>query len=118
MSLDGSSFPRAVLNRNSICSCCRMAPDSSLAAGRGSSRITRTSCPRHRSKPELSSGVKNCWKGLRNSRPPLARRKRSEEHTSELQSLTNLVCRLLLEKKNKKKTKKSTQKHTILTRTE
>src|SRR5438093_5677125 len=27
---------------------------------------------------------------------------RSEEHTSELQSLTNLVCRLLLEKKNKK----------------
>src|SRR5262249_61231490 len=27
--------------------------------------------------------------------------KRSEEHTSELQSLTNLVCRLLLEKKNK-----------------
>src|SRR5438093_4580810 len=27
------------------------------------------------------------------------RRSRSEEHTSELQSLTNLVCRLLLEKK-------------------
>src|SRR5438093_3609551 len=26
--------------------------------------------------------------------------RRSEEHTSELQSLTNLVCRLLLEKKN------------------
>src|SRR5438093_1746268 len=30
---------------------------------------------------------------------------RSEEHTSELQSLTNLVCRLLLEKKKKKKDK-------------
>ena len=29
---------------------------------------------------------------------------RSEEHTSELQSLTNLVCRLLLEKKKKTKT--------------
>src|SRR5258706_10005120 len=28
-----------------------------------------------------------------------ARSARSEEHTSELQSLTNLVCRLLLEKK-------------------
>src|ERR1019366_10819994 len=28
---------------------------------------------------------------------------RSEEHTSELQSLTNLVCRLLLEKKKKLK---------------
>src|SRR5438046_6527341 len=31
---------------------------------------------------------------------------RSEEHTSELQSLTNLVCRLLLEKKKKKSNKK------------
>src|SRR5258706_3967483 len=28
------------------------------------------------------------------------RQQRSEEHTSELQSLTNLVCRLLLEKTN------------------
>src|SRR5437016_11050669 len=32
-------------------------------------------------------------------RNPLEYRWRSEEHTSELQSLTNLVCRLLLEKK-------------------
>src|SRR5258706_7713651 len=31
-----------------------------------------------------------------------ARQHRSEEHTSELQSLTNLVCRLLLEKKKKR----------------
>src|SRR2546430_5092570 len=30
---------------------------------------------------------------------PLCPRKRSEEHTSELQSQSNLVCRLLLEKK-------------------
>src|SRR2546427_6783046 len=30
---------------------------------------------------------------------------RSEEHTSELQSQSNLVCRLLLEKKKKKKIK-------------
>src|SRR5215204_6387188 len=30
---------------------------------------------------------------------------RSEEHTSELQSHSDLVCRLLLEKKKKKKTK-------------
>src|SRR5438093_8572951 len=38
---------------------------------------------------------------------------RSEEHTSELQSLTNLVCRLLLEKKKKqKKTKQKTNQHT------
>src|SRR6266853_4510996 len=33
------------------------------------------------------------------------RRMRSEEHTSELQSQSNLVCRLLLEKKKKNKTK-------------
>src|SRR5205823_13211920 len=36
---------------------------------------------------------------LRSSLPP-----RSEEHTSELQSLAYLVCRLLLEKKKKKTT--------------
>src|SRR5438093_6619026 len=36
-------------------------------------------------------------RGLRNDPPPAGNR--SEEHTSELQSLTNLVCRLLLEKK-------------------
>src|SRR3989442_2869640 len=35
--------------------------------------------------------------GARNSG---VRRKRSEEHTSELQSRPHLVCRLLLEKKN------------------
>src|SRR2546430_5647863 len=32
---------------------------------------------------------------------PLVRDRRSEEHTSELQSQSNLVCRLLLEKKKK-----------------
>src|SRR5205807_9769530 len=37
-------------------------------------------------------------------RPPVP--VRSEEHTSELQSPCNLVCRLLLEKKKKKKKKK------------
>src|SRR2546430_3774451 len=35
------------------------------------------------------------------SLPPRARDDRSEEHTSELQSQSNLVCRLLLEKKNR-----------------
>src|SRR5438093_1668830 len=45
--------------------------------------------------------------GPRPGRPRGAERRaafalRSEEHTSELQSLTNLVCRLLLEKKNQK----------------
>src|SRR5438132_3278373 len=35
--------------------------------------------------------------------------RRSEEHTSELQSHSDLVCRLLLEKKKKQKKKKTTQ---------
>src|SRR5437899_12724977 len=34
--------------------------------------------------------------------PVRGRRRRSEEHTSELQSLRHLVCRLLLEKKKNK----------------
>src|SRR5688572_32147111 len=34
-------------------------------------------------------------------------RPRSEEHTSELQSQSNLVCRLLLEKKKKQKKEKT-----------
>src|SRR5947208_15105807 len=35
----------------------------------------------------------------------VVQKKRSEEHTSELQSPDHLVCRLLLEKKKKKKKK-------------
>src|SRR5437868_10662381 len=37
----------------------------------------------------------------RTARRPAAARARSEEHTSELQSRFDLVCRLLLEKKKK-----------------
>src|SRR2546430_13468875 len=48
------------------------------------SRARRTVCPRLHPAPG------------RRSPPPT----RSEEHTSELQSQSNLVCRLLLEKKN------------------
>src|SRR5262249_58563604 len=44
--------------------------------------------PCHSPQPVLATGL---------DRAPEFRR--SEEHTSELQSLTNLVCRLLLEKK-------------------
>src|SRR5438046_6697901 len=42
------------------------------------------------------------------------RQGRSEEHTSELQSLTNLVCRLLLEKKKTKKNKEALMKSQIV----
>src|SRR2546425_8970926 len=52
----------------------------------------------------------------RRTRPRSSARRRSEEHTSELQSLAYLVCRLLLEKKKKNKkeqrvVEKITQSH-------
>src|SRR2546427_1866701 len=39
---------------------------------------------------------------------------RSEEHTSELQSQSNLVCRLLLEKKKKKNANKTARPDTAI----
>src|SRR5688572_31618208 len=47
--------------------------------------------------------VRSVEKMLAEQRLPAIRMSRSEEHTSELQSQSNLVCRLLLEKKKKKK---------------
>src|SRR5207237_2210327 len=49
------------------------------------------------------------YRTVQDPRPPRLNAGRSEEHTSELQSHLNLVCRLLLEKK-KKKAKKSSKK--------
>src|SRR5260221_10688630 len=43
-----------------------------------------------------------------------ARKMRSEEHTSELQSHSDLVCRLLLEKKKKNKSRGSIHDHSKL----
>src|SRR5437868_6296305 len=49
------------------------------------------------------SSVLAAWSGLGYyRRARMLRRARSEEHTSELQSRFDLVCRLLLEKKNKR----------------
>src|SRR5256885_6724235 len=62
----------------------------SAAGWSTSSRTTRRCCPTRCRRSRTS---------CRPSRP----RNRSEEHTSELQSPCNLVCRLLLEKKKKKK---------------
>src|SRR2546427_7331885 len=62
-------------------------PRAGASASRNRSRFTRT--PR-----EARAGPR--WNGS-------AARCRSEEHTSELQSQSNLVCRLLLEKKKKRK---------------
>src|SRR2546429_9175668 len=45
---------------------------------------------------------KCCRSTWASNRPVPSRARRSEEHTSELQSRLHLVCRLLLEKKKKK----------------
>src|SRR5437867_10364825 len=58
-----------------------------------------------RSHPSLGQAKPDCSRCSNAQRQRLAR---SEEHTSELQSPYDLVCRLLLEKKKKKKKKKKT----------
>src|SRR2546421_4442112 len=52
--------------------------------------------------PELPATTANPQADASTSAIP---KRRSEEHTSELQSRSDLVCRLLLEKKKKKKKK-------------
>src|SRR5699024_12068899 len=56
------------------------------------------------------SFLERCWV----RRKEMASSNRSEEHTSELQSRFDLVCRLLLEKKNKNITNLVTHHVTIL----
>src|SRR5205085_9919479 len=61
---------------------------------------------------DLDVGLVQCWIEIIGEQDALAAQcilrcefcPRSEEHTSELQSQSNLVCRLLLEKKKKKHT--------------
>src|SRR2546427_5473815 len=53
--------------------------------------------PDHREHPAAGRGCRRCHRIVGRRHP-----RRSEEHTSELQSQSNLVCRLLLEKKKKK----------------
>src|SRR5438093_10303087 len=66
---------------------------SSAISTRTSLGRTRTTCPA--CAPSSGSTL------AETARKPGRLFSRSEEHTSELQSLTNLVCRLLLEKKKK-----------------
>src|SRR5256885_11927156 len=75
-------------------------------AKRPSSTMTRynsPSCSRARMVPGLSER----WSGTGGIGG--GRLERSEEHTSELQSPCNLVCRLLLEKKKHKNTRRECQ---------
>src|SRR5690606_41566807 len=75
----------------------------SITTGRGDSRIRRlrVSSPSMRgisTSRVITSG--RCWATFSRASTPSRAVARSEEHTSELQLRENLVCRLLLEKKN------------------
>src|SRR2546427_7827144 len=62
-------------------------------------RVQRRPAFPGRQRRELAPEGRICrWRRVE---PPQERADRSEEHTSELQSQSNLVCRLLLEKKKK-----------------
>src|SRR5438132_9947355 len=75
--------------------------------------LARRSRPPSRAASAISSST-----GIRPTRErPRNAAKRSEEHTSELQSHSDLVCRLLLEKKKKKKKKETTKTQSISTTT-
>src|SRR5688572_32501541 len=65
-------------------------------------RLQRESCRQRYVREERAHGRLRLLSGR--ERDAFAR---SEEHTSELQSQSNLVCRLLLEKKNKRTTRRS-----------
>src|SRR5688572_32624380 len=88
-------FPYTTLFRSRMY-CCSKASHFFSAS---SSRFTAGSASRRDTIARSSST------GRRPSNVRSAARSRSEEHTSELQSQSNLVCRLLLEKK------KTKQKH-------
>src|SRR5215211_6675015 len=93
------------------------------ASRRASSRTALTARGRssgHRSARARPVSTRRCGRTAQASRtsPAASRLPRSEEHTSELQSHSDLVCRLLLEKKkknnsnnrNKKKQKNNNKK--------
>src|SRR5688572_32595192 len=74
-------------------------------SNRRTSRIPVSSFGRGtKSRPVTKRNPKETTDPARKGSPVLAI-SRSEEHTSELQSQSNLVCRLLLEKKKKQKKK-------------
>src|SRR2546428_5936481 len=84
-------FPYTTLFR-SVAS--RLRPDRQVGAQGGESRQDGGWCPRHRGNATLASRARLDQPGED------AADRRSEEHTSELQSRSDLVCRLLLDKKN------------------
>src|SRR2546427_4959811 len=72
--------------------------------------LFRSGCARSPAPPAIRPW--ECWsRSIR--RRSSSKPSRSEEHTSELQSQSNLVCRLLLEKKKKKIIQRGTGKRKL-----
>src|SRR5690606_40570681 len=92
-------FPYTTLFRSRADRRRRGAP---VAAGRGAGVRHRAGDPRRaaRAQPRRLTSARALTRPERGTERA---RDRSEEHTSELQSRENLVCRLLLEKKNEKR---------------
>src|SRR3989454_3270564 len=70
--------------------------------------VNKNAVPNDPRSPFVTSGVRLGTPAVTSRGMKEAEMERSEEHTSELQSPCNLVCRLLLEKKKKKTKKKIT----------
>src|SRR5690348_18132402 len=78
----------------------RSLAEAAVAPGRGPRGLAHPAARRARGEQRVDLGERAKRAG--------AGQRRSEEHTSELQSPVHLVCRLLLEKKKKKKYQAST----------
>src|SRR5256885_11724815 len=85
--------------RTGVWTCRFAAEDTALYGSQDSRRYARNTCVTSAcwwvGEPELFKA----FESGQSSDPTMETRRRSEEHTSELQSPCNLVCRLLLEKK-------------------
>src|SRR4051812_49842167 len=100
-------FPYTTLFRS------RMAANVGHALDRlDAERRTRESEARFRNLAKLHAALSSANEAILRASSPAELR--SEEHTSELQSHVNLVCRLLLEKKKKKVTLKLEQENTTI----
>src|SRR5688572_32256517 len=92
-------FPYTTLFRSPSCSLRRYSSGSPLRRATSASAKARAASSNSRRASSVTA------------LPP-----RSEEHTSELQSQSNLVCRLLLEKKKKQKKNNNQEKNKIETK--
>src|SRR2546427_7885551 len=95
-----------VTDSESCWACCCRAESCAFIGhrpGRSGTKRRRTAPAHGRSLGGVRARL-HCKASLRRYEPDQVPR-RSEEHTSELQSQSNLVCRLLLEKKKKEATR-------------